>query len=256
MSRPVFQLRMFRARNWYECAFCQSPIEKGQYYFRDDPHPMARYYRGQTARQICVHWIESDVYLKEQRKTGQLELPFDEPLIQSVRGELIDVTQALLDHLRIAPEKIYRISAEQLEEVVCERLSAMGFEARRIGRINRKDGGIDVIFWNAGPFPILGAAQVKHHRDRNISNGPDIIRDFRGVLATHPFQFGVVITNTTFTPDARWFAEHQRGLIRLRDGEDLRRWINDEFVTNELWRIVPSRIRLCPGVEISIPTIR
>ncbi len=256
MSRPIFQLRMFRARHWYECAFCQSPIEKGQYYYRDDPHPMARYHRGQTARQICVHCIKSDVYFEEQRQTGQLELPFDEPLVQPVRVELIDVTQVLHERLRVDPDDIYRITAEQLEEFVCERLSAMGFEAHRIGRTNRKDGGIDIVFWNGGPFPVLGAAQVKHHRDRGRSNGPDAIRDLRGVLATHPFQFGVVVTNTTFTPDARWFAEHQHGLIRLRDGEDLRKWINDEFVSDERWRIVPARIVLCPGVEISIPIPR
>ncbi len=217
---------------------------------------MARYHRGQTARQICVHCIKSDVYFEEQRQTGQLELPFDEPLVQPVRVELIDVTQVLHERLRVDPDDIYRITAEQLEEFVCERLSAMGFEAHRIGRTNRKDGGIDIVFWNGGPFPVLGAAQVKHHRDRGRSNGPDAIRDLRGVLATHPFQFGVVVTNTTFTPDARWFAEHQHGLIRLRDGEDLRKWINDEFVSDERWRIVPARIVLCPGVEISIPIPR
>jgi hypothetical protein len=256
VSRPVFQLRMFRARNWYECAFCQSPIEKGQLYYRDDPHPMARYHRGQTARQICVHCIKSDVYLEEQRRSGQLELPFDEPLIQPVHVELVDVTEVLLERLRLDPGEINRISAEQFEEFICERLSAMGFEAHRIGRTNRKDGGIDIVFWNSGSFPVLGAAQAKHHRNPSISNGPDVIRDFRGVLATQPFQFGVVITNTTFTADARWFAGHQQGLVRLRDGEDLRKWIHDEFVTQERWRSVPAKIELCPGVEINVPILR
>jgi hypothetical protein len=247
---------MFRARRWYECAFCQSPIEKGQYYYRDDPHPMARKHRGQTARQICIHCIESDVYLQEQRSTGQLELPFDEQVSLPVRVELVDVTHALLERLRLDPNEIYRIGEEQLEELVCDRLTAMEFETRRTGRANRKDGGIDIFFWNEGPFPILGAAQVKHHRAHNRSNGPDVIRDFRGVLAVHPVQFGVVITNTTFTADARWFADHEQGLIRLRDGEDLRRWINDQFVDDEFWRTVPAKIQLCPGVEIEIPIFR
>ena len=256
MSRAVFQLRMFRARYWYECAFCQSPIEKGQYYYRDDPHPMARYHRGQTARQICVHCIEKDVYLKKEHTNSQLHLPFSEQLIQPVRVEFIDVSQILLARLRLKPEEIYRISEDSFEQLVCDRLSAMGFEARRTGRAKRKDGGIDIFFWNAGPFPILGAAQVKHHRAKDRTNGPDIIRDFRGVLATHPFQFGVVITNTTFTADACWFAEQQQGLIRLRDGKALRKWIADEFVTNELWQTVPAKIELCPGVEIDIPLPR
>lgn len=256
MSRAIYRLRIFRARNWYECAICQSSIQKGQYYYRDDPHPMARKHRGQTARQICVHCIKSDIYLEEQRSTGQIEIPFDESLSVPVRVDLVDVTQVLLERLRLDPDEIYRITDEQLEELVCERLSAMRFEARRTGRANRKDGGIDIFFWNEGHFPIIGAAQVKHHRARNRSNGPEIIRDFRGVLATHPVQFGVVITNTTFTVDARWFADQQQGLIRLRDGEDLRKWVNDEFVSDELWRTVPAKIELCPGVEIEIPVFR
>jgi hypothetical protein len=217
---------------------------------------MARKHRGQTARQICVHCIKSDAYLREQSSGDQLELPFDEPISLPLRVELIDVTDALLERLRLDPDEIFRISEEQFEELVCERLSAMNFEARRTGRADRKDGGIDIFFWNQGPFPILGAAQVKHHRGSDSPNGPDVIRDFRGALATHPAQFGVVITNTTFTVDARWFADNHRGLIRLRDGEDLRKWIDDEFVTNEFWRLVPRKIQLCPGVQIEIPAFR
>jgi restriction endonuclease Mrr len=151
---------------------------------------------------------------------------------------------------------MYRITAEQFEDVICDRLLAMGFEARRVGRTNRKDGGIDIVFWNSEPFPVLGAAQLKHHRDRTRRSGPQTVRDFRGVLATHPFQFGVVITNTTFTADARWFADHQQGLIRLRDGQDLRKWIENEFVSEERWRTVPHKIELCPGVTIDVPTLR
>jgi hypothetical protein len=141
---------MFRARSWYECAFCQSPIEKGHYYYRDDPHPMARKHRGQTARQICVHCIKSDAYFQEQSSADQLELPFDEPISLPLRVELIDVTDALLERLRLDPGEIFRISEQQFEELICERLSAMRFEARRTGRANRKDGGIDIFFGSSG----------------------------------------------------------------------------------------------------------
>ncbi len=255
MSRAIFQLRRFRARTKYQCAFCETTIPKGQYYYRDDPHPMARYRRGHTARQMCIACITGDVYDRE-RGDAQRIFDFREVISQPVRVEFVDVTDVLLKRLRLDPEEIYRITEEQLEELVCERLSSMKFEARRTGRTNRKDGGIDIYFWNEGAFPILGAAQVKHHRACIRANGPDVVRDFRGVLAAHPFQFGVIVTNTTFTADARWFANHEPGLIRLRDGDDLRKWINDEFVTDELWRTVPAKIELCPGVHIELPVFR
>src|ERR1039457_563783 len=117
MSRPIFQLRIFRARSWYECAFCQSPIEKGQYYYRDDPHPLARYHRGQTARQICVHCVKSDIYIEQERVAGQRDLFLDEPISQPAHVEFIDVTQPLLKRLRLDPNEVYRISEEQLEEL-------------------------------------------------------------------------------------------------------------------------------------------
>jgi hypothetical protein len=247
---------MLRAQDWHECALCQSEIAKGQYYYRDDPHPMARYHRGQTARQICVHCIKGDVYLEEQRATGQCDLDFGEQLSQPARVEWVDVTDVLLKRLRLDPDEIYRITHEQFEKFVCGRLSAMKFETRLTGRADHKDGGIDILFWNEGPFPIIGAAQVKHHRAPNRPTGSGVIRDFRGALAAHPVQFGVVITNTTFTVDARWFADHHQGLLRLRDGQDLRKWINDKFVAGELWRPVPTEIQLCPGVVLEVPLLR
>jgi hypothetical protein len=62
-------------------------------------------------------------------------------------------------------------------------------------------------------FPFTGAVQVKHHRSAAITTGPDAVRDLTGAIAAKPFNLGVVITNTTFTPDARWFAENQGNLI-------------------------------------------
>lgn len=46
-----------------------------------------------------------------------------------------------------------------------------------------------------------------------------------------PFRVGLLVTNTAFTKDARWLAEqaNNRALLRLRDFDDLRRWLLDQF---------------------------
>ena len=245
---------MSNARRWYECAICQTEILKGQFYYRDEPHPKARYHRGAVVRQICVHCVDSDAFAEEQGYLDRLSERADE-FAPPVRVELVDVTAVLLERLRLDWDEIYRISEEQLEELACERLAAMDFEVQRVGRTNRKDGGIDIAFWDRGPFPRLGAAQVKHHRQANRSTGVGVVRDFQGALTGNPFQFGIILTNTTFTPDAKWFAENRQGFLRLRDGEELRRWIDDKFLVEELWRAVPRKLVLCPDVEIEIPSI-
>jgi hypothetical protein len=62
-----------------------------------------------------------------------------------------------------------------------------------------------------------------------------------------------LVTNTTFTPDARWFASKEPALVQLRDVQDLRRWLKGEFSRDAEWRDMPTGIELCPGVRVELP---
>jgi restriction endonuclease Mrr len=176
------------------------------------------------------------------------------PLFAPLRVELIGIGQALSEQLAEKPSLLYQISPEDFEEFICERLYKMGFEPQKIGPTNRKDGGIDVLFYPrlGGAFPFLGAAQVKHHRNPGIKEGPSSVREFAAVLGGHPINAGLLITNTSFTPDAIWFAREKAKLLRLRDFEDIRRWLLNNFSDEEEWREIPKVIELCPGVVVNI----
>jgi len=73
------------ARNPYQCDGCGLDIGKGQRYFRDEPHPWGRRYRGQQIRHLCAVCVlgEEDAgeYLRAGRfghfHEGQLELVFE-----------------------------------------------------------------------------------------------------------------------------------------------------------------------------------
>jgi restriction endonuclease Mrr len=149
---------------------------------------------------------------------------------------------------------IHRITPEQFEEFICDRLSAMGLEPKRVGHTNRKDGGVDIVFWprSSSAFPFLGAAQVKHHRDPSAKEGPPNVRDFAGVLAGHVFNAGILVTNTSFSADAQWFAREHARLLRLREFKDIRRWMFDIFDDDAEWREIPKSIELCPGLVIDL----
>jgi len=175
-------------------------------------------------------------------------------LITPVRIQVIDPTGALLKKIAENPEELYRIGPEQLELLVEDRFRAMGLETMRTGHINARDGGIDILFWpKATSFPFLGAAQVKWHRAKEIKTVARDVREFGSVIQTNPLNTGILITNTSFTPDAEWVARMLRLPIRLRDSQDLRRWIKGRFVDKDEWREIPSEIVLCPGVKIEIP---
>ena len=185
---------------------------------------------------------------KEEQKLQQLSL------YTLLRVKLFDVGNVLTEQLIKDPTMIYKISPDEFEEFICDRLFAMGFEPKRVGAINRKDGGIDVFFWprHQGLFPFLGAAQVKHHRDPKTKEGSATVREFAGTIASYPLNAGILVTNTSFSPDAQWFASERAKLVRLRELSDIQRWLMGNFNDNAEWREIPTSIELCPGVIIKI----
>ena len=137
-----------------------------------------------------------------------------------------------------------------------DRLCAMGFETHQVGGGTfRRDGGIDIIFTpaKAYPFPFLGAVQVKHRRDPHSKVGSEPLREFMGAMAVHRFfAAGMIVTNTTFTPDAKDFAARCQPFLRLRDFQDLMRWVAENFTDDAEWREMPKRIELCEGISIDL----
>jgi restriction endonuclease len=258
-------LRESRARRAYTCFNCSSLIQQGAYYYRDD-NLFDRFKRGAAARQYCVRCIlgvdsvEGDVASNlPSEDPYQLILPFGkQAIICRTQIQLVNVTDELVQLLSGNYDEIYNLSAESFENLVHGRISAMGYEAERVGHAFARDGGIDIVFWPRRPctFPFLGAVQVKHHRARHRKTGPDAVRELAGVISTVPFQIGMVVTNTSFTADARWYAANQPAIIRLRDMEDLKRWIDSNFTDEAEWRDMPTAIELCPGVTIDLSNKR
>lgn len=153
--------------------------------------------------------------------------------------------------------RIYDISAGSFQRLVADRIDAMGFEVHLVGDVNRKDGGVDIIAYpkrDLFQVPFLLAIQAKHHRSSRTTGVP-VVRDFHGVLSSKNtvFNAGFLVTNTSFTPDATWFAQNKATLIRLRDINDLQRWLKNDFANESEWREIPQSIVLAPGVQIEIP---
>lgn len=226
-------------------------------------------HRGEEVRHLCVNCVEGledrrvplrKRFLRTPWPTSdlQLTLPFGEATVRRTLVRLVPVTDQMASQVLSDDELrtfLSNLQPEEFEEFVFERFVAMGMEARRVGHTRAKDGGVDILFWPgpSNPVPFLGAVQVKHIRSLKKNLGPEAVRDLAGVLQSHPFHVGMIVTNTSFTPDAKWFAEQQRSLIRLRGMHDLRRWIASEFTDEAEWREMPRKIELCPGVTVDLP---
>jgi restriction endonuclease Mrr len=114
-----------------------------------------------------------------------------------------DITPALLKSLKENPEHLHDVTPEKFEHLAADRLVRMGFDVMLTGATNRKDGGVDIIAAKRDPAVgnFLIAAQVKHHRGSQKVRREDVDRliSLKGGI----FSFGLLVTNTTFTQDAK-----------------------------------------------------
>lgn len=256
-------LRFSRAKYPYLCARCSAKIAKGQAYFRDEPHPFASLRSQAKAHQLCITCVLGEAtaleFLGGLGDPRQLPLGFELTrngyLRFPPRVELVDITPQILHLLSSEPERLWDATPDFFENLMCDRLDTMGYDLERVGSSTfRKDGGVDIVAWPRSQLvPCLMAVQVKHTTLRNKKIGPQPVRDLLGTVQTLGFNVGLIVTNTTFTPDALWVAQQRPLLVRLRDFEALRRWLRNDFLQEHEWRDLPIEIELCPGVVIKLP---
>lgn len=202
------------------------------------------YYKKAAPMQLYLH--------SQVRELARAKWNTYEPYIVTLQ----DFSDESLTALSENPEHLKLLTPGKFQNLIADRLECMGLEVQLVGEVFRKDGGMDIIAYpRAGncAFPFLLGVQVKHHRTAAKTGSPDI-RDFHGVLNSRssPFHIGMIVTNTDFTADARWFAKNNSTLIRLRDLKDLRRWLKNDFVNENEWREIPEQIELAPGIRITI----
>ncbi len=266
MATNLF-LTQSRARRAYNCDGCDASIQQGTAYFRHDPLNFNPRREKKLSQHWCVDCIATSgaatdpgtgrlrvsvlqVLSNQTNARKQLTLPH----LALGRVELIGVGPELTRFLQADPLRVHELTPKQFQEFLCERIDAMGFEPRQVGNVYQKDGGIDILFWprEHRGFPFLGAVQAKHHQDPSRKEGPSAVRDFAGVVAGHPINIGLMVTNTSFTADAAWFARHKAPLLQLREFADIRRWLAGSFSAAEEWRDLPESIEVCPGLVVPV----
>lgn len=172
--------------------------------------------------------------------------------IRVATAHALDVELDLLPKLAANWNEIFSLTADEFEELVFNRLLAMDLQPLRMGKANQADGGIDIMFFSREVLPIVGAVQVKHHREASRKTSVSDIRDFIGALSKYPFNVAMIVTNTGFTEDAIHFAQEPTSHIRLRGEVALRKWINGDFSIESIERVMRT-VEFHRGFPIRIP---
>ena len=127
------------------------------------------------------------------------------------------------DAPRITPEQLSPIEFEDLVERL---YTAMGYSARRTQQT--RDGGIDVIAIRDHPMGWDKLA-IQCKRQENPVGRPELQNLLGVITADTSFSAGVMITTSTFSADARRFAE-LNGRIRLVDKNILAQQLHHNHV--------------------------
>jgi hypothetical protein len=212
--------------------------------------------------QLAVWGMSKEVDRVLNRKdikteAGELNIGlFDGSQVLSDLHIATGVTDELRCRLIAHPDEIFSISPSRFEELIMDRLIEMGYEVAQVGKTSTPDGGIDVVFWPrvGDGIPILGAVQIKHRSRPDSKCGVEVVRSMAGVLERHRGQFnlGMVVTNSSFTKDAKWFVQPIELFLRLRDGDDIQRWVKGQFNTDRQRREIPDQIKLARNLVVDL----
>ena len=244
-------LRLSRARRDYVCSSCGKVIKSGLPYFRDEPHPLARYHRGVQTKHICtmcaVGRDPSEFIERPLEDSRQLRLSFNEAverlpglLLQCAiiqlgdrvdQGQIVEAVTLpwfeIVSKIEQDPNFLYQIPWRRLEEFVAGAYEREGWN-EVILTPPSGDGGRDIIAVKHGICCIRIIDQIKAYAPDQYVTANDV-RALLGVLSSDlNVSKGFVTTTAKFAPrllddpSIKPFVPYR---LELKDGDVLRRWL-------------------------------
>jgi Restriction endonuclease len=139
------------------------------------------------------------------------------------------ISQSIIDSVARDPDVLLDLSKRDFERLMAELFARMGFEVD-LYRAS-KDGGIDFLAVDPGEVdPIVIVVQCKHP-DRPVAGKKSTalsvatVREVYGVAKANDLAGAIAITSTTYSSDAKAFAELKPEEIALADRDDILEWV-------------------------------
>ncbi len=157
------------------------------------------------------HGMKSERLYSNDRDIGQQ--------IQVVQ----EITDDLLKHLAREPRSVYQLPPRRFEELIAKILEDQGCEVTLTKQT--RDGGYDILGSIAsGPAPLLFLAECKRYAEGNPV-GVEVVRSLYGVTEIQRVNFGMIVTSSSFTRDARAEKVRIGPRMDLKEFGDLKAWL-------------------------------
>lgn len=139
------------------------------------------------------------------------------------------VSQTIIDSIHRNPEALEDLSKNDFESLMAEIFVRKGFDVDLYR--GSKDDGIDFLAIQTDETdPIITCVQCKHpdkakpERRRNTLPVATV-REIYGVAKAHDIQKCIAITSSTYSPDAKRFADLKPDEIAVSDAKNIIEWV-------------------------------
>lgn len=158
-----------------------------------------------------AHGVRSEPLYRDDREVQQQLL-----VVQAITADL-------LKHLAREPRSVYQLPPRKFEELIAKLLEDQGCEVTLTKQT--RDGGYDILGrMTTGPAPLLFLAECKRYAEGNPV-GVEVVRSLYGVTEMQRVNFGMIVTSSSFTRDAREEKLRIGPRMDLKEFTDLKAWL-------------------------------
>ena len=139
------------------------------------------------------------------------------------------ISQSIIDQIANNPEALQDLEKTQFEQLMAELFARMGYHVDLYR--SSKDDGIDFLRVDVGQDETtVFCVQCKHPDKAEVGKKRRplpvaTVREIYGVAKANDMHGCVAVTSSTYTPDARRFADLKPDEIHVADAADIITWI-------------------------------
>jgi hypothetical protein len=144
-------------------------------------------------------------------------------LLEAVRPRIVTAKEALIQQLKRRPSSIHELPHRKFEELIAELLSDLGWRVELTAAT--RDGGKDILaYLNTDVGELLCLVEAKKYRpDRKV--GVELVRTLYGTLCNYQANSAMLVTTSSFSPDAVAFQMKHQYQLSLREYAHVVDWI-------------------------------
>ncbi len=142
-------------------------------------------------------------------------------------GDVVHIVDAIdariLRHFQEQPDYLFNLDPFQFEEVICEVVSAFGWNAAVTSRT--KDGGFDILALDNGVLKNKYLIECKRYRKKPV--GVQLVRSLHGVVEEEQATKGILVSTSGFTKPAQALLDKHSWKLEGCDFQRLLEWLEE-----------------------------